>query len=284
MTAAPDIRTDPSHDLRIIAIDDESLALGRLELLLRDIPGAHLIATSDDADQLLPLVDLHRPDLLLLDIEMPGATGLELASRLERQEEPAPLVIFVTAYDDHAARAFESRAVDYVLKPATLRRLEQAIAHARSLVEQRRSSAQVRELKRQLAEVNANPKDIYDERDGTEIWAQRGGQFVQLRAGEVEWAESERDYAHVHNRERAYLLRTTLGALHERLGVDRFVRVRRSAIVRLASIASIRDRGYGEIHILLRSGAEVRVGRTYLKPLRDRLKKWNQPPASCGGQ
>jgi DNA-binding LytR/AlgR family response regulator len=284
MMVTPESAIALSNDLKIVAIDDECLALDRLELLLKEVPGTHLIATSTDPDELLPLVSRHRPDLLLLDIEMPGANGIELASRLERLEYPLPLVIYVTAYDHHAVRAFETRAVDYILKPATPFRLEQSIAHARALVEQARSYSQVRELKRRLDEVHTGQIEIYDERDGAEIWAMRGGQFVQLRAGEVEWAESERDYAHIHNSERAYLLRTTLGALHQRLGTDRFVRVRRSAIVRLESIASIRDRGYGEIHILLRSGAEVRVGRTYLKPLRDRLKKWSQPPASGDGR
>lgn len=108
-----------------------------------------------------------------------------------------------------------------------------------------------------------------------EIWAQRGNEYVRLRVDQIERVESERDYVHLHDGVRAYLLRATLTAVHMRFGQDRYLRVRRSAIVRIDRIASIRDHGYGDIRILLRSGATMRVGRTYLKPIRDRLKHWD---------
>lgn len=107
-----------------------------------------------------------------------------------------------------------------------------------------------------------------------EIWAQRGNDYVRLRAGEIERVESERDYVHIHNGERAYLLRATLKAVHARLGEAQYLRVRRSAIVRIDRIAAIRDRGYGNIQVVLRSGATMQVGRTYLKPVRERLRRW----------
>ena len=258
--------------LDILAIDDEPLALARLELLLRDIAGTRLAASSDDPDEIFALVERCRPDIVLLDIEMPGTDGIALASKLAQMDGPRPFVIFVTAFDQHAIDAFRAQATDYVLKPVTHARLEQAIERARTLVHHQRMSAQAREFERRLEEVTQDPDAGRDARDREEIWALRGSDFVQLRIGDIERAESERDYVHIHNEERAFLLRTTLGALHDRLGHDRYVRVRRSAIVRLDRNSSIRDRGYGDIQLRLRSGAVVRVGRTYLKPLRQRLK------------
>ena len=260
--------------LRIVAIDDEPLALARLEFLIRDIAGTRLVGSSSDPDEAAALIRQHGPDILMLDIEMPGTNGLDLAAALARIEGPRPFVIFVTAFDCHALSAFQAQAVDYVLKPATRARIEQAIARARTLVRHERSALQARDLERRLDELLNSPDDLRDEHDRQEIWALRGSDFVQLRIGEIERVESERDYVHIHNQERAYLLRTTLGALHDRLGHDRFVRIRRSAIVRLDRIGSIRDRGYGNIQIRLRSGIVMQVGRTYLKPLRERLKTW----------
>lgn len=111
-----------------------------------------------------------------------------------------------------------------------------------------------------------------DDRDAGEIWAQRGNAYVRLRIKEIERVESERDYVHLHNSDRAYLLRATLKSVHQWLGKERYLRIRRSAIIRIDRIVSIRDHGYGDIQILLRSGAAMRVGRTYLKSIRQRLK------------
>ena len=260
----------------IIAVDDEPLALARLECLIRDADGARLVASTCKPAEALDLVARWRPDILLLDIEMPGINGLELANRLNRLDAPRPLVIFISASDHHAISAFEAQALDYILKPVTPCRLKAAIERARQLLEYERSFFRVCELERQLQSVRAAPPVTDKERDGVVIWALQGNQFVPLRVGDIERAESERDYVHIHNNERAYLLRMTLGALHERLGFDRYVRVRRSVIVRLDRISAVRNRGYGDIQIVLQSGAAVQVGRTYLKPLRQRLSNWHR--------
>lgn len=267
--------TAPSHvPLTIVAVDDEPLALARLELYLQEIKGVRLAGSFSDPEEAVAFVLKRRPDLLLLDVEMPGISGLQLASQLRQVEEPRPSVIFVTAFAHHAIGAFEAQAVDYVLKPVTQSRLEAAIERIRDLVDRERTSARVRELERCLAESRHDPEKTGDEHDRQKIWALRGNEFVQLRIGEIERVESDRDYVHIHNAERAYHLRTTLGALHERLGSDRYVRIRRSAIVRLDSIGAIRDRGYGDLQIILHSGTVLQVGRTYLKSLRERLRKW----------
>lgn len=263
---------DTGHPLTIIAIDDEPLALARLELLLHDMPDVRLVASSCNPDDALALVVHWSPDILLLDIEMPGMDGVELASRLNIMEGPRPMVIFVTAFDHHALAAFQSQAIDYVLKPVTPARLEQTLARAATLVHHRQSNVLVGELQRQIGELLDSRETYHDRRDREEVWALRGRDFVPLRVGDIEHVISERDFVHIHNSERAFLLRTSLGALHARLGHDRFIRVRRSAIVRLDRIEFVRDRGYGDLQIRLRSGTLLQAGRTYLKPLRERLK------------
>lgn len=263
---------EPAARIKIIAIDDDAAALGRLKSMLQDMPGVHLTAACSNPQNALSLVEHHRPDLVLLDIEMRGVSGLELAKQLACSGEAGPFVIFVTAGEHHAVHAFEAHAIDYILKPAARSRLEQAIIRVKTLVERKRTLIQVcaREHGRLAVQVRAESRQ--DGRDAAQIWALRGSDFVPLQVGDIEWAEAERDYVHLHNCERAFLLRTTLSALHDRLGEDRYLRVRRSAIVRLDRILSVRDRGYGEIRVHLRSGAEIRVGRTYLKPVRERLR------------
>ena len=215
--------------LRIMAVDDEGLALRRIELLLADIPEAELIATSQDPLEALSRIEALRPDLLLLDIHMAGLGGIELAEHLIQSGGPMPQLVFVTAYNHYAVQAFETRAIDYVLKPVTLPRLASAIDHARVVIDRDRASRQVAGLQRLLGGLRGDSGLSAHMRDDREIWAQRGENYVRLLVSDIEWAESERDYVHIHNQERAYLLRTTMGALHDRLGTDAFLRVRRAS-------------------------------------------------------
>jgi len=267
----PETETGKMTILKVMAVDDEELALRRVALLLADIEGAELIATIQDPLDALTQIDRLRPDVLLLDIQMAGLGGVELAEHLLQTGGHCPQIIFVTAFNQHAVRAFEARAVDYVLKPLRADRLTTALDHARDQIEQKRASQHAAHLERVVHELRQQTPPAATDSDEREIWVQRGDNHVRLLLREVEWAESERDYVHIHNHERAFLLRTTMAALSDRLGSEHFIRVRRSALVRLDQIESIRDRGYGNVHVLLRSGTEVRVGRTYLKPLRERM-------------
>lgn len=261
-------------ELTVVTIDDEPLALARLALLLTDIDGIRLSGSFDVPEEGFSFIEGRRPDVVLLDIDMPGINGLQLASHLRAMEGPHPSIIFITAFDHHAIEAFEANAIDYVLKPVTPSRLKAAMGRIQQLVAQERAAMRARELERRLDEFRLDPASADDEFDQQRIWALRGNEFVQLRIGDIERVESDRDYVHIHDADRAYHLRATLGSLHERLGTDRYVRVRRSAIVRLDSIGAIRDRGYGDLQIILQSGTVMQVGRTYLKPLRERLKQW----------
>lgn len=155
--------------IRIVAIDDEPLALSRLEYLLRDIAGMELVASCSDPDAALALISQCRPDLVLLDIDMPGLNGIELAEWLNRDNGPQPAVIFVTAFDHHALNAFKVRALDYVLKPVAPARLAEALERAKGLVDLQLCSSKVSDLHRQLEELRENPANASDSRDMEEI-------------------------------------------------------------------------------------------------------------------
>jgi len=256
-----------TQPLRVLAVDDELLALRRLELLLRRIPEAELVgAAQTGADALTQIADL-RPDVVLLDIRMTGLSGLDVAAALQAPD--APLVIFVTAFDEFAARAFELSAIDYVVKPVDLGRLRQALTKAAERLETLDAKLQIAELRQIVTALRANR--VAATEPGQDIWVQRRGQYMRLPLNGIEWAEAERDYVRLHAGAESYLLRQTLTALQARLGTERYLRIRRSAIVRADRVQSIRKAGYGDVRVRLVSGQELRVGRTYLRKIRGLL-------------
>lgn len=253
--------------LRILAVDDEALALRRLELLLRRMPEAELVATARSGLDALERIAELRPDVVLLDIRMTGMDGLDVAAALQGPD--APLVIFVTAFDEFAARAFELSALDYVVKPVDFGRLHQAIRKAAERLEAFDAQLQVAELRQLVATLRSERAASHV--PGGDIWVQRRGQFVRVPLGGIDWAEAERDYVRLHVGAESYLLRHTLTALLDRLGEAQFVRIRRSAIVRADRVEAVRKVGYGDVRVRLVSGQEVRVGRTYLSQIREML-------------
>lgn len=210
-----------------------------------------------------------KPDLLLLDIEMPRFGGFEVISALE--PEVMPMVIFVTAYDAFALKAFEVAAIDYVLKPVEFPRLVAAIERAR----ERRRMAGSRKTADDLSKALAALKNRADAEPRSEppsdIWADYLGQTVRVRMDQLEWVEAERDYVRLHVRDQSYLLRSTMGDFQAQLDPALFMRIRRSALVRTDQIEAVRKHGYGDWRVVLSGGREVRVGKTYLRAVRDYL-------------
>jgi DNA-binding LytR/AlgR family response regulator len=230
-------------DLRILCVDDEPLALRRLEVLVERIPGVTWVGEAEDADTALAQIDACRPDVVLLDIELGGASGLELAARLAGRDLR---IVFVTAFPQFALEAFGVAATDYLLKPVSIARLETTMTRIR------------RELGR----------DGPLERDVPAIWVRARDMMVRLDCRDIEWVQAERDYVHVHCGADSYMLRQTLDETHALLGRDRFVRVHKSHLVRADLIRRLRKRGGGELSILLPAGHAVRVGRMYRSAIR----------------
>lgn len=239
-----------THKPRIIAADDEPLALRRIELLLHRMPDVELMGLARSGQEALALAAARHPDILLLDVQMADMNGLTVASRLPSQSRP--LVIFVTAFDRFAVPAFDVDAVDYVVKPVAFERLRRAIDRAVS----------------RLGRIDAALPQVPAQKLTEEIWAERRGAFVRVPLDLVEWAESERDYVRLHEPGGSYLLRGTLGQMRDRLGADDFLQIRRSTLVRKSRIVAIRRVGSRDVAIRLVSGTELRVGTTFLKQIR----------------
>jgi DNA-binding LytR/AlgR family response regulator len=255
--------------LRVLAVDDEPLALRRVELALAEMIDVVLVGKARSGREGLELIRSQRPDVVLLDIQMANLSGFELIEALD--DATAPLIVFVTAHETFAVRAFEVGAVDYVLKPLEFDRLRAALVRARdtlALADQAGRTTELRALVGQLrGEMDEAPAYA------TGFWVERKGEHVRASVQHIDWMEADRDYVRLHTRDGPYLMRGPLSTIQEDLDPDQFIRIRRSAVVRKDRIKSIRNRGYGDFRIMLTSGEELRVGKTYVKDVRALLDR-----------
>jgi two-component system LytT family response regulator len=236
--------------LRVVIADDEPLARSRLRALLADHADVVIAAEAEDADSALQAIRSERPDLVLLDVEMPGEGGVALARRLHLT--PAPLIVFVTAYSDHAVDAFETGAVDYLLKPFDEARLATALARVRAALAARRALA-------------GGPAPAYLERVAVTL----GKRTLFVATASVDWFAASANYVELHVGSEVHLLRTTLSALEAQLDPRVFVRIHRSYAVRLDAVKELRSLGAGEYRAILADGVELPVSQRY----RDRLPR-----------
>jgi len=244
--------------LRTLIADDEPLAVERLQILCARLPELHLVGTAHDGASALRLAEALSPDLLLLDIAMPGLDGLGVARALE-SAGACSAVIFVTAFDHFAIDAFDVAAVDYLLKPVEQSRLERAVARVRALLEQKPEA-------RSEAVVPPSPW-------AREFWVPYRAEIIRVLAADIELIEAERDYMRLHIGQRSYLLHQTIGELERRLDPGEFVRLHRSTIVRRDRISRFKRDGEGGWQVELQDGRVLRVGRTYLQNARDMVEK-----------
>ena len=238
--------------LRILLADDEPLAAERLQLLLARIEGVALIATASDGESAVRLAETYSPDLLLLDIAMPGLDGIEVARALASRR-PAPAIIFITAFDQFAVAAFEVAAVDYIMKPVDPDRLARALDRARDY------------LRRRAEEGEAAPPSRYLE----EFWASDMSGLVRIAARDVDKVSAERDYMRLHVGPRSWLIHSSMNALEDGLDPALFIRLHRSAIVRRDRIAGFSRNASGRWIARLADASEQPVGRLYADAVRD---------------
>ncbi|WP_109355772.1 LytTR family DNA-binding domain-containing protein [Sphingorhabdus sp. EL138] len=253
---ADDDTLTPSQ-LNTLIVDDEPLAIERLQLLCARQEHINLVGTASDGEAAIRLTEQLEPDLLLLDIAMPGMTGLEVAQNLSGLQKK-PAIIFVTAFDKFAVEAFGVAAIDYVLKPVETERLSIAIA---------------RVLERKIEQTSMTTEDSPW---AEEFWVPYKSELRRITASEINRIEAERDYMRLHvSRETAgekgneqggtsYLLHQTITGLEERLNPEHFIRLHRSHLVRRDWIAGLRHDGGGIWIACLKCGTEIRIGRTHL--------------------
>ena len=226
-------------------VDDEPLAIERLQILCAHEPGIDLVATASDGEAALRLVEALAPDLLLLDIAMPGLDGMAVARALEGRVQ-RPAIIFCTAFDQFAVAAFDIAAVDYLLKPVAPERLAKAVARA---------------AEKLGAATASSPSPAGH---SAEFWVPHRSEMIRIDAHDIDRIEAERDYMRLHVGPRSFLLHQTISELERRLDPALFIRLHRSTIVRRDRIARLAHDGLGSWRAILVDGAEQRIGRTYL--------------------
>ncbi|HEY1143578.1 MAG TPA: LytTR family DNA-binding domain-containing protein [Sphingomicrobium sp.] len=239
--------------LRILIADDEPLAAERLQLLLAQCPEVDLVGSASDGEGAVRMAEALTPDLLLLDIEMPGLDGIDVARALAARQ-PSPAVVFITAFDQFAVAAFEVEAVDYLMKPVTPERLQRSLKRAR-------------EHMRRRAEAPAkapSPTSLYLE----EFWASDLSGLVRIAARDIDRVSAERDYMRLHVGRRSWLIHHSMNALEEGLDPELFVRLHRSAIVRKDFITGFTRNPSGRWLARLGDGEEQPVGRLYTEKVR----------------
>lgn len=261
--------------MRVLIVDDEPLARRGLRRELDRMPDMTCAGECATRDEAVLAIRKSRPDLVLLDVQLGRATGFEVIERVGA--EAMPLVVFVTAYDRHALRAFEVHAVDYVLKPVDPDRLRDAIDRAIRLQTLERGASLAERLERLLAgqsepqTVAIAPAVLPDR-----IAVSQGERRVFIDVPDVDWVEAYGNYVRVHAAGRAHLLRSTMTRMERRLGADegaaRFIRIRRSALVNVRAIVTVEPYGKGMFLVTLRDGSKLVSSRYHQTGLRRLLK------------
>jgi DNA-binding LytR/AlgR family response regulator len=233
--------------IRTMIVDDEPLAVERLEILCSEQPAIEIVGTANDGVAALRMAQQLTPDLIFLDIGMPKMDGINAARALGLMERK-PAIILVTAYDNFAVEAFDLDVIDYVLKPVSSERLGRAISRAQT--EQSTPTAA------ETAEHDGNY--------ASEFWVSHRAELIRIAAVDIERIEAERDYMRLFTGQRSYLLHQTISTLEQRLNPGQFQRIHRSHIVRRDLITGLRHEGGGVWHALLGDDLSMRIGRKYL--------------------
>jgi two-component system, LytTR family, response regulator len=256
--------------LRALIADDEPLARARIEDLLGKEDGVEIVGQAADGQEAVDMIRSLRPDLVFLDIQMPGKTGLEVVAEIGAEQMPA--TVFVTAHDQHAPTAFEVAAVDYLVKPFDDDRFAQALGRVRERIRLREIEEMTRRLLAAIASPASAPPSDRDADAVLRIPVESRGQTRFVAVPDIDYITASGPYAELHVGGETHLIRERMQALEERLDRDRFFRIHRSAIVQLDRIESLR-RQDGEVVVHLRSGVELPVARNRREELERKLAR-----------
>ena len=245
--------------LRVLIVDDEPLARKRLERLLRDEPDARVVGECGQAGEAITSVDQLDPDLVLLDIQLPDGDGFAVLEGIHRDRWPA--IVFVTAYDEYAVRAFDAHAVDYLVKPVQAPRLREALRRVRERNTSREPAGErVLDALRELRD-----RQPYRDR----ILVKVGDRAFFVRVADIDWIEAAGNYVRVHVGKSTYLLRETMTSLARLLDPTRLPRIHRSTIVNLDRVVELRPWARGDYHVHLKDGTTLLLSRSYRNKVRE---------------
>ncbi|HKS42770.1 MAG TPA: LytTR family DNA-binding domain-containing protein [Blastocatellia bacterium] len=249
--------------IRALIVDDEPLARERIRDILETDSEIEIIGECAGGDEAIEAIERQTPDLVFLDVEMPGKDGFAVLEELGPERIPA--IIFVTAYDQYAVRAFEVYALDYLLKPFDQERFEKALLRAKAHIQNEKSENITERILSALEEIKSKP--VHLER----LVIKMNGHVFFVKTDDIDWLEAEGNYVRLHAGKESYLLRDTISALEGQLDPKRFVRVHRSAIVNVDRIQELQAWFHGEYRIILREGVQLTLSRSYREKLHELL-------------
>ena len=249
--------------IRVLIVDDEPLAREKIKGMAKDDPDLSVVGECSNGAEAVEAVRTLRPDLLLLDVQMPEMGGFAVLEALE--SEGLPPVIFITAFDNYAVRAFEVHALDYLLKPFDRERFAAAMGRAKAQIRREQSGGVDSRILSLLEQLREAPK--YQER----LVIKSNGRVFFLHVDEVEWIEAEGNYVSIHAGKKAHLLRETISGMEAQLDPQKFIRVHRSAIVNLNRVKELQPWSHGEYRIILKDGTQLTLSRSYREKLQAAL-------------
>jgi two-component system LytT family response regulator len=265
------------NKIKTIIVDDEPQAREGIGLLLEDDPEIEILKLCKNGIEAIDLINEHRVDLMFLDIQMPVINGFEVVNSISK--ERLPHIIFVTAYDQYALRAFEVHAIDYILKPFTNLRFLEGLKRAKQWIYREKAHDEQRKLKllsEELAGKNAHPEALIASLDERQrLIVKEGGKVHFVPIPNIIWLEAYDYYVKIHVKDKYYLVRESLKKLSEKLPASTFIRIHKSTIVNTNHILSISNVEHGEFQILLSNQVKTKIGRSYkenVKSIIDHLK------------
>ena len=248
---------------RVIIADDEPLARERLRTLLAGEPWIEIVGECHDGPSAVEAIQTLAPDLVFLDVQMPGATGFDVIQAIGPDQMPC--VIFVTAYDRYALKAFDVHALDYLLKPFDRGRFQQALARARQQLDRQSSG----DLERRLLQLVQDLRSPHHRLERFVV--KSGGRVFFVRSDEIDWIEAAGNYVKLHVGSEAHLFRETMNTLESQLDPDLFFRVHRSHIVNIERVRELQPWFNGEYVVFLRDGTRLTLSRGYREKLQERI-------------
>lgn len=255
-----DAPNSDSGKIRTLLVDDQSSGLGVLRNILRFEPDVEVIGTASNGPEAIEAINRLAPDLVFLDVQMPGADGFGVVAGIEA--EKMPIIVFVTARDDFALKAFEAQALDYVVKPCQPARLHSAVARAREQIRNHQNGDIRQKLDSLIQNLKTDSK--YPER----LAVKTNGRIVFLRLTDLDMVEAADNYVKLYAGKETHMLRETLGTLEDKLPPGRFVRISRSAIVNVESVKELHPLFHGEYSVALKNGSRATLTRGYREQLR----------------
>jgi two-component system LytT family response regulator len=257
--------------IKTLIVDDEPLARKNLRVLLKDDPEIEIVDECGSGHEALRVIEAQSPDLLFLDIQMPEMDGFDVLERIEHGRIAA--IIFVTAFDQYALKAFEVHALDYLLKPFDDARFEKALRQAKAQVEQR----EINNLSRKLFALLEDREAVQAERPEratfqTRFMIKSSGRVFFLKADEIDWIAAEDYYVKLHTGRKSHLLRETMNELEAKLDPEKFLRIHRSTIVNVDRIKELHPHFNGDYVVVLRDGTELKLSRSRRQQVQAALK------------